>query len=98
MVYTCTTIRITPCSRPCWRSKISLWVKNTTSGRSTPNARTMRKFGFPAPLPRLHRTEQAGGGVIEIGPRFSIVIPLLNEEGNLELLHHKLTEVLASLT
>ena len=30
-------------------------------------------------------------------PALSIVIPLLNEEGNLELLHQKLTEVLGTL-
>ena len=30
-------------------------------------------------------------------PALSIVVPLLNEEGNLELLHQKLTEVLGAL-
>ena len=33
----------------------------------------------------------------ETRPAFSIVIPLLNEEGNLELLHQKLSQVLAEL-
>ncbi len=34
---------------------------------------------------------------METGPRISLVIPLLNEEENLVLLHQKLTEVLVSL-